>query len=279
MAWRPVVWLIAVAVWAASAASGCSRNLTSGDGGVLADPAACGCKIDETGTLTMSWDCYCRDASHCQPFRCPAASSYVACGLTVLWQDTSAGVNSWVYDNSGAMVGIDYHWDIGRDVCPTDPSLWSSHVRAGKLPDPTCDKASCRCSTDGSGTCQATGGGGTSDGCDCRVENGVLTMTWECFCSTFGGCIEPLRCDALSERTDYPACGLVEVTRLGFGIVSSVYDAGTLVGRTLASDTSYYSCPNNAPVAAPLVRAGRAPAADCAPVVCSACTTSVSACQ
>jgi len=125
-----------------------------------------------------------------------------------------------------------------------------------------------------------SGGGGTSDGCDCRIENGgMLTMTWECFCGYYGGCNDSLSCDGTSERTDYPACGLTVVDRLGFGIHSSVYEAGTLVGRTLLGDSSVYSCPNNAALAAPMVRAGRAPAPDCAPVACSACTTSLSACQ
>jgi hypothetical protein len=116
--------------------------------------------------------------------------------------------------------------------------------------------------------------------CDCRIEpeTGVLLMSWDCFCGAFGCRDERLACPP-GERADYPECGLTVVAAPGFGPSVSVYDAsGTLVGRTISSDTSYYACPTDSALAGPIVRAGQMPAPICREVACGACAPAAFPC-
>ena len=256
-------------------ALGCSRGLApaadGGDGAAEHDPAACGCRIDDDGALVMSWDCYCA-SSGCASSGCRGGPSYLACGLTVAVQQGAAGPDLYVSDASGKLVGIQHTADIGFFSCPSDPSLRAGRMRAGQFPDPSCDKVSCSCPL-GAQQCLVAGDGGTSDGCDCRVEAGVMTVSWSCYCTNWG-CDGRLSCSAGQERSDYAACGLTVVSRQSFGITSSVYDtSGALVGQTMQSDTTPWVCPTNSALSASEVRAGQAPAPDCVAVACGVCTT------
>ena len=169
----------------ALAALGCQQH----------DPAACGCRIDDDGALVMSWDCYCRNGG-CDAVGCHRGPSYLACGLTVSVQGAITDI--YVSDASGKQVGVQHTADIGFYSCPSDPSLTSGRMRAGQFPDPSCDEVSCACPIDGQ-QCQVAVDGGTSDGCDCRVANGVMTLSWDCYCK--GGCNGRLSCSAGQQRT------------------------------------------------------------------------------
>jgi hypothetical protein len=107
--------------------------------------------------------------------------------------------------------------------------------------------------------------------CDCKVEDFTLTMSWACFCTTFGCAGSQPQC--LGNRTSYPGCGLVvDSLNTVAGPNLSVWDAnGLLVGRQYTSDTSYYQCPSDPTLQAPKVRAGRFPDATCpgAPCTCA----------
>jgi hypothetical protein len=100
-------------------------------------------------------------------------------------------------------------------------------------------------------------------------------MTWDCFCNRFGGCTEPLTCSAAThERIDYASCGLSVVAGSSSGVSSSVYDpSGALVGRTVVSDSTPYTCPSNPSLTAQSVRAGQFPDASCAGASCGDCST------
>jgi len=115
--------------------------------------------------------------------------------------------------------------------------------------------------------------------CGCRIDDdGALVMSWDCYCRTWG-CDGRLACSVGQERSDYPGCGLTVVSRQSFGITSSVYDtSGALVGQTIQSDTTPYTCPTNSALSGAEVRAGQAPAASCAGVACGACTTAAFPC-
>ena len=71
----------------------------------------------------------------------------------------------------------------------------------------------------------------------------------------------------------YPACGLTTVTLSTIGGPDIwVYDAaGTLVGKQMSSDSSWYTCPSDSDVRALQVRAGRFPEPGCMGTPC-ACT-------
>jgi hypothetical protein len=148
--------------------AGCSsESLQSGDGGrdhgIDADPAACGCRMDGY-TLVMSWDCYCQQYS-CSSTTKPMCWGYAqwtnGCGLSEFSVETVGGPDRWVYDQSGNLVGAQQSTDEGSPYsCPTDPSLYSSSVRAGQFPD-TCDSAvTCQCTPDGGDACVTPADGG-----------------------------------------------------------------------------------------------------------------------
>jgi hypothetical protein len=268
---------------------GCGSSLTPADGGgdtaqpgvdggdaPQHDPAACGCRIDTDGTLIMSWDCFCASQG-CNATGCRGGTGYLACGLTVSVQQGAAGPDLYVTDASGKLVGVQHTADIGFFSCPSDPSLTGGRMRAGQFPDASCNQVSCACPI-GEQQCVPPVDGGTSDGCDCQVSNGSMTVSWDCYCRTWG-CDGRLACSAGQQRTDYPGCGLTVVSRQSFGTTSSVYDSsGALVGQTIQSDTTPYSCPTNSALSASEVRAGQAPAASCAAIACGACTTAAFPC-
>lgn len=117
--------------------------------------------------------------------------------------------------------------------------------------------------------------------CDCRVENGVLVMSWDCLCAAYG-CGSPLCPPAgnrVYDRVDYPACGLTVVEGATFGARALVFDSsGTQVGATYVSDTSPYRCPTNPALTAQTVRGGRSPEASCLAVACGGCRTEAFPC-
>jgi hypothetical protein len=113
-------------------------TMTGNDGGApdrLADPAACGCQLNGY-TLTISWDCYCKQ------YKCTGMMQ-PSCPLTGQWERgcnyqkysvfTIGGVESWVYDEAGQMVGAQLGTDDGIFSCPTDPSMQGFVLRAGYL--------------------------------------------------------------------------------------------------------------------------------------------------
>jgi hypothetical protein len=148
-------------------ATGCSKALESPDGGggldtgTISDPAACGCVVSNY-TLTMSWDCFCRQFN-CSPGMpsCgygPRGQITTGCGLSELSVETIGGPERWVYDATGTLVGEQLGTDDGQFACPTAPELIGYSVRAGQFPD-SCDSAvSCQCNPDG-GTCDPTDAG------------------------------------------------------------------------------------------------------------------------
>ena len=117
---------------------------------------------------------------------------------------------------------------------------------------------------------------------DCRVEEGVLTMSWSSFCEQGYCAYTAPRCTGPAggaERISYPACGLTTVTQYTIGGPDVwVYDAaGTLVGKQMSSDSTYYVCPSDSDIKATRVRAGRFPEPSCVGMPC-ACDDGVGMC-
>jgi hypothetical protein len=119
------------------------------------DAAACGCTLDSNGVLTVSWACYCGQAG-CFATKPTCGTTnvkvYAGCDLVVTSLDTAGGPWLWVFDSPGQLVGRQETADVGYYECPSDPSLRGSRIRAGVLPDATCEEAvACSC-VDGGGT-------------------------------------------------------------------------------------------------------------------------------
>jgi hypothetical protein len=160
---------------ASVAGSGCSgESLVSRDAGKQTsppdgsvadvgpgDPAACGCHVD-SGMLTISWECYCKqyDCNQVDLFadRCSGNSSTLwtyGCGFRQLSIFTIGGLEEWVYTEGGQLIGAQLGTDTGDFTCPTDPTLHGYALRAGKFPLDTCEaQTPCPC-VDGGVSCPA----------------------------------------------------------------------------------------------------------------------------
>jgi len=137
------------------------------------DPSLCACSIDPSGTLDLSWTCYCQQsfAGCATPLSVPAdcASSiredYPACGLTVITTLTGAGVQvPSVYDATGNLVGRVAHSDESGYLCPSDSTMESDTERAGQFPASTCAALTCDPCYAGSFPCPATDAGAPDAG-------------------------------------------------------------------------------------------------------------------
>jgi hypothetical protein len=140
---------------------------------VPADPAACGCQVDGTGTLTLSWACYCTqsfvacDTLLAVPTNCATytRTDYPECGLTTLVNGVgaSAGLPS-VYDATGKLVGRASASDLTLFACPSDPSLGGYFERSGLFPASSCRAVACGGCYAGPFPCPGPdGGSGSSD--------------------------------------------------------------------------------------------------------------------
>jgi hypothetical protein len=115
-------------------------------------PTACGCTVDQEGTLNLFWSCYCAQsfadcaATLSVPADCASRirRDYPACGFTVITTVTDTGnqVPS-VYDASGNLVGRIAHSDLSGYTCPSDPSMISDVERAGQFPSSSCAGVVC----------------------------------------------------------------------------------------------------------------------------------------
>ena len=120
-------------------------------------------------------------------------------------------------------------------------------------------------------------GSAAANPCNCDVQDGVLVMSWQCFCTTYaiGGCDMTLPSQAVCEqsnlsRTDYPGCGLTVLDTPSIGPIRQVYDrTGTLVGEQITADLGTYGCPSwpSGPGFVS-VRAGGFPDASCGGIEC-----------
>lgn len=156
LGWRSIVACTASSLLAIAGCS--SESLRSGTDGALpdateSDPAACGCQVTDY-VLTMSLACYCQRYDCAQPEpSCAIYSLGRGCGLTEYSEDTISGPEDWVYDQSGHLVGVQLSSDDSGWVCPTDPSMFASAVRAGQFPDSCQSFVACRCNGDGGTSC------------------------------------------------------------------------------------------------------------------------------
>jgi hypothetical protein len=125
-------------------------------------------------------------------------------------------------------------------------------------------------------------GGQTVDAADCQCHLGadggaqVLTISWDCFCATYG-CAPANSCADVSgfavQRTAYPSCKLTaySIDPAG-GPEIWVYDAsGAEVGAQLSSDDSTFYCPSDHTLSAFRLRAGTFPDSTCQGSTCG-CT-------
>ncbi len=113
--------------------------------------------------------------------------------------------------------------------------------------------------------------------CGCHFEDGVLVISWECWCDQFDCTSLPPegRCqNGLRDRIDYPACGLTTFrTPLLAGPSDKVYDgSGVLVGSSTSTDAGSFACPTDPSMKAAQMRAGVFPAASCEARTCAACS-------
>jgi hypothetical protein len=172
------VWRVAVLVVAlCEACHGPPGQIADGaaDGPVVdampdlpPDAAACGCRVDDTDTLLLSWECYCQlpfvgcDLPLAVPDDCAqrTRTDYEACGFTVITQSTgaSAGLPT-VYDPDGKLVGRASHSETSVYECPSAPTVWGSNIRAGQFPGPVCVGVSCGGCYTGAFPCVGDAGG------------------------------------------------------------------------------------------------------------------------
>jgi hypothetical protein len=138
---------------------GCGGNKGGG-------AAACDCRFEGTGdsrVLVMSWDCLCPQGEclssgpTCDSGQ--TATAYPGCGLTVTERMTIGGPWIHVYDQSGALVGMQMGTDAGSFACPSDPSLTAYTKRGGRFPEPSCSGVACVCA-EGVPMCPGQDGGG-----------------------------------------------------------------------------------------------------------------------
>jgi hypothetical protein len=126
-----------------------------------ADPAACGCQASGY-TLTISWDCFCKqyNCASAPPASCMPGNSQLAhgCGYEMFSVSTIGGIEKWVYDSSGQLVGEQLGTDDGIFTCPTDPSLQGFRLQAGYLLD-DCEAIQTTQYSVDAGTCLPTDAG------------------------------------------------------------------------------------------------------------------------
>jgi hypothetical protein len=118
--------------------------------------------------------------------------------------------------------------------------------------------------------------------CACAMLNSALTMSWECYCATYGDCSQTLSqiqthpaCDG-RRRTDFQSCGLDPgFSVLDFnniGTTSYVYDSsGRLVGAYSVSDNLPYACPSDPSITSQSIRVGTFPDPSCLGRACDSC--------
>jgi hypothetical protein len=131
----------------------CSTGQRAVDGGFDDRAISCDCHLeqDATETLVVPWDCYCAYRYDCARTLSDPGSEisggtrvdYPACSLTTLTIQTPGGPWIWVFDGTGNLVGHQHTSDTAPPAltCPSDPTLASTRIRAGRFPDPTCEPA------------------------------------------------------------------------------------------------------------------------------------------
>lgn len=100
------------------------------------DPAACGCQVDGN-TLTISMSCYCQKYDCTQSpwtLACTAVTYGIGCGIMQVSLNTVGGLERWIYNDERTLIGAQLATDEGLFICPTDPSLQGSVLRAGGFP-------------------------------------------------------------------------------------------------------------------------------------------------
>jgi hypothetical protein len=125
-----------------------------------ADAATCGCQVSGY-TLTISWDCYCKqyNCTGAPQQTCPVMGQWArGCNYQKFSVSTVGGPESWVYDGTGQMVGAQLGTDDGIFTCPTDPSLQGFRLQAGYQLDDCPGAVTTQYSVD-AGTCQPTDAG------------------------------------------------------------------------------------------------------------------------
>ncbi len=272
-------WTVFLGVVVVTGCSGAGEVVDAGhDGGVGELDAGhdagvlppCHCSVAD-GVLTLSWDCYCAayGCEYSPPVACEAfRTNELACGLRVDTVVTAGGPAINVYDSAGVFIGTQTGSDLGDYVCPDDSSLHALTRRAGVVPDAACAKTTCDCAS-GNVNCGAAPDAGSLPPCGCTVDNGVLTMSMECFCAT-RDCSDVPALTCPGYRQSSLACGLRLDTSNppGGPIISAFDDAGVLVGVQRSSDTLSFVCPDNSALKATLLRAGVLPDAGCPEVAC-----------
>lgn len=157
------VWVV-IAGCATDSLKSTSTPATDGGPGpdhpTVADPAACGCSVSGY-TLTVSWSCFCQDHDCTTPRQaaCPLLGQWTSgCDHQKYSISTIGGIESWVYDDTGQLVGEQLGTDDGIFACPTDPSLQGFILRSGYLLEDCQTTATTAYSPD-AGTCVPTDAG------------------------------------------------------------------------------------------------------------------------
>jgi len=129
----------------------------------------------------------------------------------------------------------------------------------------------CGAAKEGAGTPEGGVGTGDAGACGCGVQNGTLTVSWECYCAKWGCTWAIPACESFRNRQIYSECGLIaETVETAGGPWISVWDSsGKLVGSQSGSDTAPYACPSDPSLTAFQLRAGEFPAARCTAMSCS----------
>jgi hypothetical protein len=263
------------------------------DGGTH-DAGGCGCQIGNDGVMRMSWSCFVASygVNDSVSGWCGSPGGWSsACGLDVFTYENQYGLlNRYVYDGSGLQVGAHYENLDTPFACP-DSLLQSLKVESGTLPSASCTAVPCACNFDrgdGSFTCPAAADASVwqdaasrSDAaaptfdaasCDCHIDaNGVLRMSYACFCSGYG-CEQPELAWCGGDGQWTSACGLNVYTLLRYGGLPQtfVYDQnGTEVGVGYQNGATKYVCPVDPTLQADKIAGGTFPDSACAVVACT----------
>ena len=151
--WFGAVATAAALVWLTAAGCGSKSLAPTADGAVdhpLGDAAGCMCQAD-TQTLTISWDCF------CQKYDCNQIEEISNCSQTIgVWTrgcgfdeytvDTAGGPETWVYDQTGKLVGAQVASDTSPYACPGNLGIQRFQLRAGQFRPDTCNsRITCNC--------------------------------------------------------------------------------------------------------------------------------------